>query len=132
MNTVFYNNAKSWVDQSQKDLDNNKYLSSWAKAVPARLNYLADAITNFVMVFFNSFRLGYEMIRMVYTWGKESRNFKHIGTELENNLNHIVSDVAGIVLINFGKSLRNRETFPFLFVAVSVGVPFTIALINSL
>ena len=132
MNTIFYNNAKFWTDQSQRDLDNNKYLSSWVKTMPARLNYLADAVANFVMLNFNILRCGYEMIRMVYTWGKESLNFKNIGKELDSNLNHIVSDLAGIVLVRLGKDLRDRETFPLLFFAACLGIPFSIALINSL
>ncbi|NGX48785.1 MAG: hypothetical protein K940chlam5_00377 [Candidatus Anoxychlamydiales bacterium] len=132
MNTIFYNNAKFWTDQSQIDLDNNKYLSSWVKTMPARLNYLADAVANFVMLNFNILRCGYEMIRMVYTWGKESLNFVNIGKELDSNLNHIVSDLAGIVLVRLGKDLRDRETFPFVFFVACVGIPFSIALINSL
>jgi len=111
MNTIFYHNAKSWADQSQIDLDNNKYLSSWVKTIPARLYYLIDAITNFAIAGFNIFRCGYEMIRMVYTWGKEDRNFLSIAGDLQSSLNHIVSDIAGMVLIKLGKDLRDKENW---------------------
>lgn len=120
MNTLFYHNARNWINQSQVDLNNKKYLSSWAKTIPARLNYLADAVANYVLAIFNFLKVCFEGIRLIYTWGKESRNFEMVLKDMNKNVNHVISDLAGIFFINSGKYLRDKENFLMFFAIVSV------------
>ena len=46
--TLFIETANHIVRESLHDLEKGNYLSSWSRTIPARLAYLADAITETV------------------------------------------------------------------------------------
>jgi len=130
MDTIFYDNAKYWVNQSNRDLDNKKYLPSWTKAFfPARLNYIADAISNIFLAVFGCLKACFGILRIGYTWGREAQELRRDLHAIINCLNHIISDIAGLAFVNLGKELRDFSGSLILF---GVVVPLSLVLISSL
>ena len=109
MKTSFYTNAKEWVNESQRDVKSKNYFSSWMKTLPARLNFLADAIVNISFAPFNLLKAGFGSIKTTYTWGEDTEDLTDGLKGFHGNVNHIISDGAGLVVTKAGCNLRNTE-----------------------
>ncbi len=119
MRTTFYYKAIDWTEQSQVDWDNKKYLSSWANTIPAKLNYLADAVANVALGCFNLFPFSYKFMMFITGKGKAMGPgvpylyFLETANAIRCNINHIVCDMFGIAFIKVGKDLHNNSRHGF-------------------
>ncbi len=71
MSINFYVSAKKWTAESTIDKKSKNYFKSWAKTIRARVNFLADAIVNLVLIPFNFFLVFFGLPKAIYTWGLE-------------------------------------------------------------
>lgn len=109
METYFYNNAKDWVNSSQKSLNENKYLLSWVKTAPARVNFLLDLICNFIKAPFNLLYFTFGGIRAGYSWGNETKWLENGANNLYHNANDSISDVVGMIATKKGCDIRDNN-----------------------
>ncbi len=110
----FYSRAKEWVEESKADAKSGRYLSSWVKTLPARANFVADAIVNLVCSPFNLLRASFGSIKAVYTWGYEAKDLKEGSSACYKNINHALSDMVGVVMTQAGCSLREKDNILIL------------------
>ncbi len=114
MDTFFYTNAAAAANEAIKAAENKQYLSSWAKTVPARINYLADTVANAAIAPFSLLKACFGALKAIYTWGHEVKDINDALKEFHGNINHSLSSFAGIFFTQAGINLRKTPNIEAL------------------
>jgi hypothetical protein len=87
MTTCFYNYAQSLVGQSIDDLNRGRFLSSWAKTVPARGAFACDAVEKAVELPFAMLGAFFQTIGLFFTWGQNGDAWQNSVTRIDTTMN---------------------------------------------
>lgn len=107
MDTTFVIKAHKWTQKSLDSLNEKKYFQAWLNALPAKLFYLADTITNVCMIPFSLIKTLFGSLESLYTWGHETKFLSNALENLYDYTNNAISSLIGVFSINLGKSLKN-------------------------
>jgi len=125
MTTIFLINAHKWCDRSMENALREKFFQSWVNTIPARLNFLADAITNLCSTIFSTIKVIFYSWQSFYTWGLKTQNLKKEINNLYENFNNLLSSSIGIISTSYGKNFRSKNNLNSLFyLSLSIGLVF--------
>ncbi|NGX62928.1 MAG: hypothetical protein KR126chlam6_00330 [Candidatus Anoxychlamydiales bacterium] len=107
--TRFFDNAIKYINLSKIAQEKGKYLESWKLSVPAKLNFLVDAIINACMIPITLVKSFCGLVKAGYTWGNETLYFRKSIKVLHEHANRTIASGFGVMFTNRGVLLRTNN-----------------------
>jgi len=95
---VFLNSAHRALRESYEANAKGQYLLAWGKTVPARCNYLADAVLNATAVPMYAATASYGIGETVVTWGRQKACLRESLKGIDNSLSRFFFGSVGAIL----------------------------------
>ena len=123
MTTYFLSAAQSCVHKSIEDVEGGHYLKSWARMVPARLSFLADAVVHAAILPFMLIAFIFAACEMVFTWGQRSAAFWEGVSSLDDTVNRLFASLLGaLVSTQWGDQLHREHAKPFEWILGAIAL----------
>ena len=111
MDTFFYTNAADYTNFANRVAEDTQHLKSWAITVPARVNYVADAVANAAMAPFNLLKALYGTVIAIVTWGHDTTVLNMALKDFKENVDHFLISSIGVFFTKAGVDLRKNKNF---------------------
>jgi hypothetical protein len=95
---VFLNSAHQALRESYEANARGQYLLAWRKTLPARFNYLADAVLNATAVPLYAVSAGYGVGETFLTWGRKTSCLRESLKGIDNSLSRVFFGSVGAVV----------------------------------
>ncbi len=90
--------AHNSVLQSLEDIQKGDYLQSWIRSPLSRVYFLADAVSNAVLIPLTCIKLAFGALQAFYTWGHQSENFWQSTKELDYRFSRLCLSSLGAII----------------------------------
>lgn len=122
MTTFFQQIAHDQVQKSYVALENKNYLSSWARTIPARMAFVADAIVDAVVLPFTLIGAAFGVLLYLFSWGEETALLGGSIYRFDELANRLVSSTIGAVIsTGLGDTLHDKKPFEWLLLIGTIG-----------